>query len=150
MLRKATVADVDAMKHLINTYAKQELMLARSLSELYESIRNFYVFEDNGNIIGCCGLQVVWEDCAEILSIAVIPEYTKRGIGSKLLSACLEEGNALGVTKVFTLTYVPEFFEKKGFKQIEKSVLPHKIWSGCIKCPKFPDCDEISLMKKLK
>ncbi|MBN1134805.1 MAG: N-acetyltransferase [Methanosarcinaceae archaeon] len=150
MLRKATVADVEAMKHLINAYAKQELMLARSLSELYDCIRNFFVYEDNDNIIGCCGLQVVWEDCAEILSIAVRPECTKRGIGSKLLSACLEEGYALGVKKVFTLTYVPEFFEKNGFVQIDKSVLPHKIWSGCVKCPKFPECDEISLVKTLK
>jgi len=138
------------MKHLINTYAKQELMLARSFGELYECIRNFYVDEENGELVGCCALQVIWEDLAEILSLAVKPEYTKRSIGSKLLSACIEEGRTLGMSKVFTLTYLPEFFEKNGFKQIDKATLPHKIWSGCIKCPKFPDCDEIALVKKLK
>jgi amino-acid N-acetyltransferase len=150
LLRKATVKDVEVMKHLINNYAKQELMLARSFGELYESIRNFYLYEENGEIVGCCALQVIWEDCAEILSLAVKTEYTKSGIGSKLLSACLGDGRELGVKKVFTLTYAPEFFEKNGFKQVDKSILPHKIWSGCIKCPKFPECDEIALMKKLK
>ncbi len=137
------------MRHLINNYAKQELMLARSLSELYENIRDFYVHKDNGEIVGCCALHVVWEDFAEILSLAVKPEYSKRGIGSELLDACLGEGRKLGVKSVFTLTYAPVFFEKNGFTKMEKSALPHKIWSGCIKCPKFPECDEIALTKML-
>lgn len=150
MLRKATISDVEAMRQLINNYAKQELMLARSLSELYEHIRDFYVYEDNGEIVGCCALHVMWEDFAEVLSLAVDPKYNKRGIGSDLLDACIEEGCKLGVKSVFTLTYAPVFFEKKGFTKVEKTSLPHKIWSGCIKCPKFPECDETALVKKLK
>jgi len=150
LLRKATISDVEAMRQLINNYAKQELMLARSLSELYEHIRDFYVYEDNGEIVGCCALHVMWEDFAEVLSLAVDPKYNKRGIGSDLLDACIEEGCKLGVKSVFTLTYAPVFFEKKGFTKVEKTSLPHKIWSGCIKCPKFPECDETALVKKLK
>ncbi|MBW6470047.1 MAG: N-acetyltransferase [Methanosarcinaceae archaeon] len=150
MLRKATISDVEAMKQLINNYAKQELMLAKSLSELYEHIRDFYVYEENDKIIGCCALHVIWEDFAEILSLAVDPEYHKRGIGSELLNACLENGSAIGLKSVFTLTYAPGFFEKNGFLRVDKTLLPHKIWYGCIKCPKFPECDEIALVKKLK
>lgn len=150
MLRKATISDVETMKQLINNYAKQELMLAKSLGELYEHIRDFYVYEENGEIIGCCALNVMWVDFAEVLSLAVNPKFNKRGIGSKLLAACLEDGLALGVKSVFTLTYAPEFFEKNGFARVEKTSLPHKIWVGCIKCPKFPECDETALAKKLK
>ena len=125
-------------------------MLAKSLSELYEQIRDFHVYEENGKIIGCCALHVIWEDFAEVLSLAVDPEYKKRGIGTELLDACLNEGRQLGVKSVFTLTYAPVFFEKNGFTEVDKTSLPHKIWSGCIKCPKFPECDETALVKKLK
>lgn len=149
MIRKATVKDVEAMKAIINGYAKQEIMLPRSYNELYQYIRSFYIYELNKEIIGCCAMQVVWEDLAEILSFAVKPEFTKQGIGSKLLNACLSEASVLGINKVFTLTYVPDFFEKHGFIRADKSELPHKVWSGCINCPKFPDCDEIALIKKL-
>lgn len=149
MIRKATVKDVESIKHIINTYAKQELMLARSLSELYEYIRSFYVYEDNGEIVGCCALQVVWENIAEVQSLAVKAEYKKQKIGTKLLAACIEDAYELGLENVFTLTYAPGFFEKNGFERIDKSILPHKVWSGCIRCPKFPDCDEIAMMRKL-
>jgi len=149
LIRKAKVNDVKQMKRIIDTYAKQELMLPRSLSELYESIRDFYVFEENGEILGCCALHFVWEDLAEILSLAVISEHNKRKIGSSLLKACIEDGYSLGAKRVFTLSYVPEFFEKYGFSRVDKSSLPHKVWSGCIKCPKFPECEEIALIRIL-
>ena len=149
MIRKATVKDVEDIRQIINNYAKQELMLARSLSELYECIRSFYVYEDNGEIVGCCALQVVWENIAEVQSLAVKEEYKKRNIGSKLLDACIQDAYELGLENVFTLTYAPGFFQKNAFERIDKSILPHKVWTGCIKCPKFPDCDEIAMMKKL-
>ncbi|AEH60200.1 GCN5-related N-acetyltransferase [Methanosalsum zhilinae DSM 4017] len=150
MLRKAVIDDIKPMKKIIDNYAKKELMLPRSLSELYESIRDFYVYEENNEIIGCCALHVVWEDLAEILSLAVIAEHNKRKIGTSLLKACIDEGYTLGVKKVFTLSYVPEFFEKNGFEKVDKSTLPHKVWSGCIKCPKFPECEEIALIRELE
>ncbi|WP_209622338.1 N-acetyltransferase [Methanolobus bombayensis] len=147
MIRKATVKDVPAMKSIIDTYAKQEMMLQRSLSELYEFTRSFYVCEINGELVGCCALQVSWEDMAEVLSFAVKQEYRDKGIGTKLVKACLEEAKELGINNVFTLTYAVPFFEKQGFEIIDKQMLPHKVWTGCIKCPKFPNCDEIAMMK---
>ncbi|KGK99570.1 acetyltransferase [Methanococcoides methylutens] len=145
MIRKAELKDVDAIKKIINYYASQDQMLPRSVSELYEAIRNFYVYKVEGEVVGCCGLQVLWVDLAEVLSFAILPEYRGKRIGTQLLDACLNDARELGVTKVFTLTYAPVFFEKNGFSRVDKSSLPHKIWSGCIKCHKFPDCDEIAL-----
>jgi len=149
MIRKATVKDVEAMKNIINAYAKQEKMLPRSYNELYQYIRSFYVYEKDGEVIGCCALQVVWEDLAEVLSFAVKPEYARQGIGSQLLKACMGDAHELHIKKIFTLTYVPQFFEKHGFERVDKATLPHKVWSGCINCPKFPDCDEIALIKTI-
>lgn len=135
------------MRQIINAYAKEERMLPRSLSELYENIRDFYVYEQDGEVIGCCALHVVWEDLAEVLALAVKPEYLRKGIGTKLVSTCLEDARKLEIKDVFTLTYVPNFFESLGFKIVDKMNLPRKIWSGCLKCPKFPDCDEVALLK---
>ncbi|HIH43928.1 MAG TPA: N-acetyltransferase [Candidatus Methanoperedenaceae archaeon] len=149
MLRKATINDVTGIKNLVNTYADQNLMLPRSLSELYENIREFFVFEEDGKLIACGAMHTTWEDYGEVLSMAVQPERRRQGIGSQVLRACLDEARQLGVRKVITLTYVPEFFEKHGFARVKKSSLPHKIWGMCIKCPKFPECDEIPLMKVL-
>jgi amino-acid N-acetyltransferase len=149
IIRRANVQDVKAIKEIIEPYAKKEIMLPRPLSELYESIRNFYVCEEEGDIIGCCALQVSWQDMAEVLSLAVKPEYTRKGIGSILLDACLNDAEELKVNTVFTLTYAVPFFEKKGFHVVDKHTLPHKIWSGCIKCPKFPNCDEVAMVRKL-
>jgi amino-acid N-acetyltransferase len=81
--------------------------------------------------------------------LAVEEEDQKKGIGAKLVKACLEESRLLGAKKVFALTYQPEFFERLGFKKVEKTVLPHKIWTDCLKCVKFPDCDEIAVVREL-
>ncbi|MFZ2499754.1 MAG: N-acetyltransferase [Methanosarcina sp.] len=149
MIRKARVNDVVVMKQIISAYSKDELMLARSLSEMYESIRDYYVCEINGEVVGCCALHIVWEDLAEILALAVKPECSRKGIGTKLVSACLEDAEDLGMKEVFALTYVPDFFEIMGFKIVDKNSLPRKIWSGCLKCPKFPDCNEIAVLKSI-
>lgn len=149
IIRKAHVQDVKAIKEIIEPYAKKEIMLPRPLSELYESVRNFYVCEEDGEIIGCCALQVSWQDMAEVLSLAVRPEYNRKGIGTTLLDACLKDAKELGVNTVFTLTYAVPFFENNGFAIVDKQTLPHKIWSGCIKCPKFPNCDEVAMVRKL-
>nr|WP_091937427.1 N-acetyltransferase [Methanolobus profundi] len=149
MIRKANVNDIPGIKSIIDHYAKIEKMLPRSLSELYEFTRSFYVCEKDGEIIGCCALQVSWEDMAEVMSFAVRPEYREKGIGTDLIKACLKEAKDLGINNVFTLTYAVPFFEKQGFEIIDKQLLPHKVWSGCIKCPKFPNCDEVAMMKKI-
>jgi amino-acid N-acetyltransferase len=152
MIRKAYVKEVGQIYRLLSHYAGQGLLLPRSLSEIYDHLRDFYVMEDSakpGEIIAVCALGICWEDLAEIRSLAVIEESQGKDYGSLIVNKCLEEAASLGVKKVFTLTYVTGFFSKVGFEQIEKSALPHKIWADCFKCPKFPDCDEIAMMRVL-
>ena len=149
MLRKANIKDVEKIWKLVNSYADKRIMLPRSLSELYENLRDFYVVIVDDKLVGCGALHISWEDYGEILSLAVDPEMFRQGIGSQILEACEGEAKMLGLNKLITLTYVPEFFEAHGFIKVKKSTLPHKIWSMCIKCPKFPECDEIPLVKKI-
>jgi len=146
MLRGAHINDAEQMNKLVNHFAQKDLMLARPLGELYENIRDYYVYVENGSIVGCAALHVFWKDLAEIKSIAVGEDYQKRGIGKQLIEKCIEEGKALGISRLFVLTYIPEFFERIGFKRIDKDLLPHKIWAECVKCYKFPDCGEVSLV----
>ena len=146
MLRGAHINDAEQMNKLVNHFAQKDLMLARPLGELYENIRDYYVYVENGSIVGCAALHIFWKDLAEIKSIAVEEDYQKRGIGKQLIQKCLEEGKVLGINRLFVLTYIPEFFERMGFKRVDKELLPHKIWSECVKCYKFPDCDEVPLI----
>ena len=149
MIRKATVEDVKQIQKLVNHYAKREKMLPRSLNELYENIRNFFVYAEGKKICGCCALAVDWEDLAEIKSLAVDTKKTGKDVGSKLLESCLADAKKLKIKKIFALTYIPEFFERFGFKKISKRKLPHKIWNECIKCVYFPRCKEIAMMKEI-
>ncbi len=149
MLRKAEVKDIKPIHHLINTFAGQDLMLPRSLNELYDNIRDFWVFEQNNKISGCAALHICWEDLAEIKSLAVEKKWQHRHIGAQLVAACFEEAKKLGAKRIFALTYKPDFFKKFGFRRIKHSDLPHKVWAECINCPKFPGCQEIALLKKL-
>ncbi len=149
MIRKAKLKDAKEIQRLIKLYSTRGEMLPRSLSELYDNIRDFVVFTQNRKVIGICALHICWEDLAEIRSLAVEEKIRGRGIGGKLVKACLEESRRLGVKRVFALTYQSDFFERLGFKKVDKSVLPHKIWTDCLKCVKFPDCDEIAVVKEL-
>ncbi len=149
MIRKARITDIKEMQKLINIFAKKDLMLPRSLSELYENLRDFWVVEENKKVVGCCALHISWEDLAEIKSLAVAENKQKKGLGKELISKCLDEAGQLGVKKVFALTYKPDFFKRFGFKIVKQAELPHKIWLECIKCCKFPDCQEIALLKTL-
>lgn len=145
-IKKAKIKHIKQIHKLINEFAKQETMLARSLNELYEGIRDFVIYEDDGTIKGVCAIRVLWEDLAEIRSLAVKEEYRKTGIGRSLVQECLKEARELGVKKVFALTYQPDFFKKLGFRDIDKNKLPQKIWGDCLKCPKFPECDEYAVI----
>jgi len=149
MIRKAKISDVKQIHKLINFYADKDYMLPRSLNELYEHIRDFFVKVERGKVIGCCALHISWEDLAEIKSLAVEQKFKGKGIGALLVRKCLDGCKEMGVQKVFVLTYIPEFFEKFDFKAIDKEKLPHKIWSECINCPHFPDCNEVALIKKV-
>ncbi len=146
MVRKAKVSDAPNIYSLINEYAKEGIVLPKSLNSIYENIRDFWVYEEEGEILGCVALHVVWEDLAEIRSLAVDKAHKGLGIGAKLVEACLEEARQMGIKRVFSLTYVKDFFERFGFSEIDKSMLPHKVWGECINCVKFPQCDEIAVM----
>jgi amino-acid N-acetyltransferase len=147
--RKAMVQDAKTIQQLINSYARRDLMLPRSLNEIYENIRDHIVCEIDGKVAGVCALHILWEDLAEIRSLAVNRDAQRKGIGSKLVRRALREAKALGVRKVFVLTYQPDFFRNLGFQDIEKSTLPQKIWGDCLRCHKFPECDEHALIKEI-
>jgi amino-acid N-acetyltransferase len=146
-IRKARIKDIKEIQRIINFFAQKDLMLARSLNELYENLRDFWVVRHKHKILGCCALHISWDDLVEIKSLAVRPEYHKKGLGRKLVGACLNEARSLQAKKVFVLTYKPEYFRQFGFRRIEHSKLPHKIWAECINCSKFPDCQETAMLK---
>ena len=149
MLRKAGIEDIKQIQRLINGFAEDDLMLPRSLNELYENLRDFFIYEEKNKIVGCCALHVCWDDLVEIKSLAVDKRERNQGLGRDLVEACIQEARALGAKKIFVLTYAPDFFKKLGFKKIAHSKLPHKIWAECINCPKFPDCEETALIKEI-
>jgi len=149
MVRKAQIQDIKQIQSLINYFAKKDIMLPRSLNELYDNIRDFWVFEDRQRIIACCALHVCWQDLAEIKSLAVEKAKQNLGIGKRLIQACIAEAKEIGAKKIFALTYQPAFFKKFGFKTTKTTFLPHKVWAECINCPKFPDCQETAMVKSL-
>lgn len=146
MIRKAVIRDVRPIQSLVNAYADQGQMLPRSLNELYENLRDFSVCENAGILEGVCALHISWDGLAEIRSLAVHKSMTGKGIGSRLVRECLREARELGAERVFVLTYQEVFFRKLGFGPIDKKDLPHKIWTDCLNCIKFPNCDESSLI----
>jgi amino-acid N-acetyltransferase len=146
-IRKALLSDSEGIQLLIQTFAKEGKMLARSLQYIVEHIRDFYIALDGKTVVGCCAFMVSQKDLAEIKSLAVHPDYHHQGLAGTLIQSGIADLISLGVERVFCLTYVPTFFEKLGFTQIEKEQLPHKIWTECINCPSFPDCGEIALIK---
>ena len=147
---KARVSDVPQMHKLINSFADKGEMLARSLSEIYENIRDYFVIRQGERVVACVSLHVSWSDLAEIKSLAVADNSQRQGIGAQLVEACLEETKELGIPTIFCLTYKPAFFEKCGFAQVDKAELPRKVWGECYRCPKFPDCDEVALIYHLE
>jgi amino-acid N-acetyltransferase len=149
-IRKAIIGDVGRIQSLVNHYASKETMLGLSLSEINDQVRDFTVAEGPRRaLIGVCALHVIWDDLAEIRSLAVDPKVRRRGVGRSLVEHCLEEARSLQIPKVFALTYQAEFFRRIGFQRVDKSELPHKVWRDCLKCTKFPNCDETAVLKTL-
>ena len=147
MIRKARMSDVKGIQQLIAEYARKGDMLPRSLADIYENLRDYFVFLGNdGELVGSAAIHIMWEDLAEVRSLAVREGEMRRGIGTQLVESCISEAIVLGIARVFALTYKPEFFEKLGFHVVDKSELPQKIWTDCLKCSKFPDCDEVALV----
>lgn len=148
-LKKAEVSHAREIHELLEEFADKGLLLPRSLWDIYSHIRDFTIWHENGVVLGVCALHIVWENLAEIRSFCVKEEHQRRGIGGRLLEACMKEAKELGVKRIFVLTYLPDFFERRGFERVEKHDLPQKVWADCIHCAKFPDCDEIALIRDI-
>ncbi len=151
MIRKATIKDVKTIHGLLKEYGDKGVLLPRPLTKIYDHLRDFSVYVDEKDkVLGCCALQFCWEDLAEIRSMAVHPEHTGKRIGTKLAQEALSDAKLFNIKKVFTLTYRPGFFKQFGFRQVDLAELPLKIWSDCILCVKFPDCDETAMIKEIE
>lgn len=148
-IRNAAIKDVKIIHRLINHYAGFDRMLFASMSDIYERLMTFVVAQEGDTVVGCCAVQTLWEDLAEIKSLAVDESYNGKGIGRALVEGCMKKAANLGLKKVFTLTMVPEFFEKIGFVRVDMDKLPMKVWSDCANCSKQDHCDEIALEKIL-
>ncbi len=149
-LRKAHLGDVETIRKLINEYAELGVMLFRTQADIYSSIRDFQLFESNGEIIGCCALEITWSDLAEIKSLSVSKSHQGKGIGKALVQAMIDEAKQLHLPKVFCLTLEKHFFEKLGFTQVAMDSLPLKVWKDCIRCSKQDNCDEIAMVLELE
>lgn len=149
MIRKAKIADVETILSLINSYAKGGEMLPRSREEVYEAIREFTVCEGEDGVVGVVALHVYASDLAEIRSLAVAEACGMQGIGTALTKRCLNESGELGIARVFVLTDKSAFFERLGFKRIDKQHFPQKVWTDCLKCEKYMACNEMALICEL-
>jgi amino-acid N-acetyltransferase len=147
LVRKACLSDVSQIRSVVNRFADDARMLPLSLNQIYDHLRDFWIVERRGRVIGCGALKIVWKDLGEIRSLAIIQRHQKKGLGIAITEKILDEARAMGIKKLFLLTYAPGFFKKLGFVVVPKAKLPHKIWLDCINCPKFPRCDEIALIK---
>lgn len=151
IIRPARVGDVPGIYAQIRVFADQKLMIRRSLGELYESIREFWVAVDDENqVVGCAALHVFWEDLAEIRCLAVAEHVQGLGVGRRLIEASCDSARELEIKSVFALTSAVGFFERCGYHQIDKSELPQRIWSECVRCPAFPICNEIAVIRSIE
>ncbi|WP_424151073.1 N-acetyltransferase [Selenomonas noxia] len=145
--RKARFDDIESIFGLVHIYAAQGEMLPRSRNTLYENLRDMVIAESGSEVVGVGALHIMWDRLAEVRMMAIALAYMRRGIGTEIVRWLLDEGDALGIEKVFTLTYKPDFFRKLGFIRISREELPQKVWKECIDCPKYPNCDEIAMIK---
>jgi len=151
LIRKARIGDVREIQKMLASHAQRGELLPRSLSELFDNLRDIFVYVEDSQpeIMGTCSMHICWEDLAEIRSLVVREPFRHQGIGKRLVEACVSEAVTLGLYRIFVLTYQAQFFEKLGFHQVDKATLPHKIWADCIRCVKFPECDETALVLEL-
>lgn len=149
LVEKASTRDVSGLHDIISSFAEKGEMLPRTMGEVYENLRDFFVVRRGDEIVACVALHIVWEDLAEVRSLAVREERQALGLGGLLVRACIDEARGLGLSRVFALTLKPGFFEKLGFRQADVMTLPRKVWNECYRCPKFPNCDEVAMVLEL-
>lgn len=149
LIRKARLHDVKAIHQILMGCAAEGLLLPRSFTQLYSHLRDFFVLDEGGEVVGCSALSIIWEELAEVRSLAIRPEWRGKGLGRDLVEACTAEARDLGVARLFALTYQVPFFERLGFEQVSKDILPQKVWTDCVHCPNYPDCNEVAVLKLL-
>ena len=149
-IQRAQLSDVPKIHQLITYFANQDEMLHRPLSELYENIRDYYVIRVGDEIIGCSALHVVWSDLAEIKAVAVREDHQSQGLGKQLIHHCMEEAKSMGLSSVFVLVLKTGYYEQLGFRQVDVMTLPRKVWGECLRCPKFPHCNEVAMVYNLQ
>ena len=148
-IRNAKISDAVGIHELVNYYAELDRMLFRSMADIYEKLQTFIVAELDGKVAGCCAMEIIWSDLAEIKSLAVREDLRGKGTGRKIVEAAIKKASDLGVLRVFALTLEPDFFVKLGFERVEKDSLPMKVWSDCARCSKQQNCDEIAVVKRV-
>ena len=149
-IRKAWLSDIPRLLSLINSYATNGIMLPRTEFEMAENIRDFTVVVEEGRLIGCGALHFYTSTSGEVRSLAVEPGEKTKGIGRRLVESLEIDARAHDLQALFAFTYVPGFFEKLGFEEVDRGELPLKAWKDCLRCPKFQACDEIAMLKRLK
>jgi amino-acid N-acetyltransferase len=149
-IRKATMRDIPGLLRLINGYARDGIMLPRNEFELSEGIRDFTVADSGERLLGCAALHFYGPSIAEVRSLAVAPDAKGQGTGRLLMDALDREAREFGLDAVFAFTYVPGFFSKLGYVEVDRGDLPLKAWKDCLRCPKFQACDEFAVLKILK
>jgi amino-acid N-acetyltransferase len=150
MMRPATIHDVPRIQEIIASHAELGKMLFKSYAQLYEALRDFGVYEVDGEVLGCAALTIIWADLAEVRSLAVEEKHRGKGVGRQLIEWAVDEARRLGIRRLMALTYEQSFFNKLGFEVVAKESLPLKVWSDCIRCPKRDGCDEIAVLRTLQ
>lgn len=147
-IRAAEEKDIESIHGLINYYALQGVILERSREDIRANLENFIVAEDSGSVIGAATFYDYGGTLKEVRSFAIDRQYQGRGIGSALLKKLIENIGGKGSTRIFTLTYKPEFFSKNGFTVVSKDDFPEKIWKDCRNCKDWDNCGETALVYK--
>jgi amino-acid N-acetyltransferase len=150
MIRKARINEVPEIRRFLVDFSQDGGILPRTLADLYDQLRDYYVYRgDHGPILGIAALHICWAGLGEIRSVAVLPDHQHQGIASRLVATCLQEARDIGLSEIFVLTLVPEFFQRFGFRVVSREDLLPIVWADCVNCIKFPDCDEIPMLLDL-
>jgi amino-acid N-acetyltransferase len=149
-VRKASMQDIPALLELINGYAAKGIMLARTEFEMSENMRDFMVAYAGNQLVGCGALHFYSPIMGEVRSLAVAESHKTNGIGRMVVDSLVYEAKLYGLDAVFAFTYVPGFFARVGFNEVERGELPLKAWKDCLRCPKFQACDEIAVLRVLR
>lgn len=148
-IRVAEAADVDTIHQLLLPLAEVQRILPRPRDDIFEHLQEFVVALYDEKLAGVAAMHVYGSNLAEVRSLVVDEAYHGLGIGRLLVEACERWGAGLGLACIFALTYVPDFFTRMGYERVLKESLPHKIWTVCIHCEKFSQCDETAVQKRL-